>query len=359
MPSPGTVPLLLPGYHCLVHPGRWGYGARSPVDVSEFANFEDLSSLVSDAAASLAVDSNVQTGSVNWEIVRTDDRPNTTVLEIVVDLGSTQRTVFAKKFKFHPDRPGLEMRIENRIRRSETVLPVVAKMGEHLGVGVASMVAGDADSHSIVTMGVPGVELGRPWRSSPPWRHRDARRIYEQLGSGIRVIEEASVRTSQASDYVTKDEVHAALARVEPVLGRGEGARVSEAAELALTDFNGRDHVSYFSHGDVNHSNVLVDGERIYLIDFDLAERPVTFDLALLMLRLEMERPRLRSWTDSLAACLTDGYGDRDVRLNPSFQLVRLIKLSRGIANARRSGNRSRMRRFLSSLDSTFKTPGG
>jgi len=294
----------------------------------------------------------IDTDQVRWQIGRSLERPYSSVYHVNAALGAGSSVVcYLKTFRVPPDRPDMERRLRDRVLRSRW-------LAEHVGkpsvVAVPPILASDPDQLAIVFLAVEGEPLGKAWNYLVRGRIRSAREQFLRVGRAIREIESLSLQEAEPSSYLDRPNVREAIMDALPYLEDGDAHRMLERVDELYHLFARKESQSYFSHGDVNHSNVLLDRDHVYLIDFDLSSRPVTFDLSLFLLRLELERPAFRPWSDAIATWTAEGYGAPDIRSDPAFALVRLIKLSDSIMAAASREDQRRLGRYVSILEKSL-----
>lgn len=292
---------------------------------------------------------------LEWRIRRTLERRESAVYEVEATLGPDEQVnCYVKTFRVPPDRPNMEIRLRNRVNRTAWLADLVAERERSRIVGVPQVLASDSELRTIVSCAVRGEPLGKVWSHLLPGRIRAARSTFQKLGRAIREIEEISTSVAPPSTYLDRRRVDSALATTLPHLVDGGSHWAEETVDSLHDRYASESSGSYWCHGDINHSNVLIDHGLVNLIDFDLSSRPHTFDLSAFLLRLEFERPAVSLWSDSVAGWVLEGYGEPDARTHPAFALVRLIKLSNSIESASRRGDRPRLRRYASSIQNTL-----
>ena len=324
-------------------------------DPSAREDLAHLLELVDEGLARYAKSSGRDPEWVRWDVTDMQDRPGSTVLEIEArfDAGAAV-TCFAKRFSVPPGRPTMARRLRDRVERTATVTDRLGTIGRSHEVGVATTLAYDVDALALVSLGVGGRPLGKALTHAlTPARRRRAEHIYPHVGEAMRTVETVSTDLAPQSSYLSVENVEKAMSAVVPFLGPDERRRTEAIFSDLHNAYVADPGESYFCHGDINRSNVLVDGDWINLIDFDLSSRPVTYDLSMLLMRLEMERPRLASWQRQVSSWVIEGYGGEQAVATPAFHLVRLIKVGFGVQRNADKNRPERVRRFLRSLRST------
>lgn len=284
------------------------------------------------------------------------DRRFSTVYKIVVKTDSGSEVIcYAKRFKQPLRDPDQAKRLRLRVERSSMVSERISEAGRPLGVGVAEVLAADTEQLTVVTLGVGGDPLGRAWTHAiTPARRARSEGLFGQIGQAIREIESASVGEAPPTGYLERPKIEHAIAAAIPYLPETDRRRTTALVRSLHDEYSANDGGTFFCHGDINHSNVLVDGGVINLIDFDLSSRPLTYDLSLYLMRLEMERQPTQSWTRQVKDWVIAGYGTTDIVQTPAYSLVQVVRLARGIERSAALGNTRKMRRFAETLRSTL-----
>ena len=296
----------------------------------------------------------IEPASVEWRIGRSLERPHSSVFQVNATLDTETSVVcYVKTFRVPLDRPDMANRLQERVLRTRWLADHLGDAGEPSSVRVPPVLASDPEQLAIVFLAVEGEPLGKAWSHILKGRIRSARARFHRVGRAIREIESLSLAVAEPSSYLDRANVVQAITDALPYL-EGGPHRIQERVDEVYHDFATADSQSYFSHGDINHSNVLLTGDRVYLIDFDMSSRPITFDLSVFLLRLELERPAIGPWSDTVARWVAEGYGAPDVRTDPAFALVRLIKLSDSIKAAARRDNQRKLRRYVSVLEKSL-----
>lgn len=283
------------------------------------------------------------------------ERPDSTVFKVTASLDAESSMVcYVKSFRVPPHRPWMEQRLRNRVERS-ALMGRMRDSGDGTRLLMPEVLATDPDQLAIVSVGIDGDPLGKAWRHLvTPRRLVAAEQTFVGVGRAIRDVEAMSLGRAEPTTYLDEERVQRALDIVLPVLSRSEAERTAAVVRTLHDEYAASPGGSYYCHGDINHSNVLIDGDQVNLIDFDLSSRPRTFDLSMFLLRLDLERPVLRPWTEKVKAWVVEGYGQSDVAKTPAFSLVRLIKLSGGIARNVQRGNQRRIRRYVARLEESL-----
>ncbi len=338
--------------------GRGVLGTASLASLKSAGLTVDEVALVSAAIERLAV-SRDWSGSetASWHVDSPIKRQQALVIPIRFLLGEDEAVhLFLKKLRPAADNPGRHARYLAAVERGPILSERVTRLGATRGVGVGRVLAADPERLATVTLGVQGEPLRKAWSRAFGLQARSrVLTVYQAIGDSIAVIESASLGDAEAVPYVEESRLGALVESASPYLRQEVLKRLGAAIRGLSEEWRADPAPFYHSHGDLNRSNILIDGSSINLIDFDWSPRPRSFDLAMLLLRLEMERPRLNRWTRSVSDRVVDGYGDPDVRASAPYLLVRLKKLTSGVRSAGRSGNRGLFRRFSAVLNETLR----
>lgn len=262
-------------------------------------------------AADQIVDPSRRHPPVTWTVGQRVDRPGSTVFPITFIHGQRRVAAFFKTLHVPPEDPRLERRLQRR--RDELSLTSestkrVSRALADLPIHVQTPLAIDPDTQSIISLAVPGKPIGLAIRHASPSHRRRARYLWALLGTGLRRWEDA---TTTAID---DDHQQLVIDAFEGVLQRAPArldvSSVNHYRRIAHTLVEGLpQHCAVIAHGDVNNTNILVAGNAIGLIDTSWTIKPAGFDLAFYISHLELELPRLPSWTHQLIRSLVVGYG--------------------------------------------------
>ena len=291
---------------------------------------------------------------IPWFVVEHMDREMSTVTRIRADLlGGHVIDCFLKTFR-PVERVAMSRRVRERIERAPWLFEAAAASPRFAGFGVPEVLSWDADLLSLMTLALPGRPLGKAW--THVLRPSRARRLFGAVGGAMSALEGLSAGTTGPDEYLRDESIRKAIDALVLHLPRERAAGARAAFESVHRSFQADPGPSYYCHGDVNHSNVLVDGNVVNLIDFDLSPRPVGFDVAMFLMRLELERPTVPAWTRVVSNHVLAGYGNPDVIRSPAYQLIRLVKLSGSLTRHVDRGNTKRAAKFLAGIESTLST---
>jgi aminoglycoside phosphotransferase (APT) family kinase protein len=185
----------------------------------------------------------------------------------------------------------------------------------------------DAESLTIVTMGVSGVPFGGVARHlTTPTSRRRASRWMELTGRAARLIEEC---TTGDGDDREDERLELLARRVERVVpwvstevADGLRRQVTHLYEQAIA----LEQPIIYTHGDFSPTNLLVDA-GIGLIDFEWVPRLRHFDLANLVFRLEFDTGLPVRMVKPMVSAALHGYGRPDVVATPNWRLHRISNL--------------------------------
>jgi hypothetical protein len=290
-----------------------------------------------------------------WETLRRIERPRSTLFLLRAHGGDGVQTDAYYKVSHPPPYAG-----ERRERWVATVRAGLARSIE-LERRLAALVAGedigfaralavDPDALAVVTLAVTGEAMGKVWRHALT---RGARaRAVEPLilaGRAARLIEQCTTAPVEPEGPSQSAVIDRRLARVDSILPPSTMQRLERRMVELESEMMSEPTPMVYCHGDFSSSNLLVDGDRIGLIDFTWPLRQRGFDLAHFAFRLEYDTAIPPALTAPLVDALIDGYGDPDVTRRPGYRFVRLSKLLKVLEDqaswwGRRAGRARRAR---------------
>lgn len=288
--------------------------------------------------------------ALEWSVGGRIEGASSTVLRLSLGVDGRQVPIYVKQFHPPPgdDQGKWARKYRTGVERSVQLSNRICGMGEIEGIAIARTLAADPERLLTVNTGVAGRPLGKAWRSL--WRDPQATRYtYWHIGRSIALVERASLGEAADTGYLDRFATEERRRLIPTCFDQAETDRLGVLLGSLHRQFSERAARSfYYCHGDINHSNVLLDRGQVSLIDFGWAARPVAFDLCLFLLRLETERPRVEFHTQRLIQWVLEGYGSPQVRGSPGFTLVRFWKLFELIAHLEKSGKSTQLRRAVS-----------
>ena len=272
---------------------------------------------------------------MSWSPLEPLQRATSTVIPIEMRIGDSRELMLFHK-SFHP--PVLTSESLDRwrvsfatgIERDLRLVPRFQHLASPSGVDIRRILAFDQERLMVVTLGVRGQPLGRVLRyATRSARRSEARKLFPMVGKAMKMLELASEGENVPDDHVNDYSVGLAEGRLQAHLSRTEAREAVSRLESLYVAFQGQPRPgAYYAHGDIDASNVLVDGERLNLIDFAWAPRPLGFDIARFLLRVGLESPGLAPWNRHVSQLVLEGYGDEAVIQSPSYALVQILKLA-------------------------------
>jgi hypothetical protein len=285
--------------------------------------------------------------TLEWLVGERIERRSSTLfpLRMATPAGGAMRAFY----KISHPRPHRVEAVRAGLARTQELSSSLMAPCDGEGIQPAPVLAADPGTLTVVTLALPGRPLGlTPRHVISRNRRQAALGIFRRIGKAIRLIElsgkpAVAMREDEQWGRTPRD-----LQRVEELFSPREAAALGRRLkELYVAAAEGEDEV--FSHGDMRHTNVLVSGEHIGLVDLQWQVRLRGFDLAYLAVRIEYETVAVRPWTSALVAALVGGYGDPEIRSSPSWRFYRLRRLIRrathpvrGLAKGRVTVQRAR-----------------
>ncbi|HSM46139.1 MAG TPA: phosphotransferase, partial [Acidimicrobiia bacterium] len=297
--------------------------------------------VLSEAAVSLRSLLRVDAHDIEWVVGPRLVRPRSTLFRLEAHGGGSLLTqVYYKVATPLPPGSGkrrLRRREESRagLARSTRLETTLARLVDGEDITFARSLAVDESRMITVTMAVPGVSLGRPWRHSLTRQRRSRLEIWlERAGRAARLVEECT------QDEVVLDEESEAerwerrLRVIQPILPERTVAAVEKVWERLLDAALRDPDPAKYAHGDFSSTNLLV-GEELGLIDLGWVARLSGFDCAHLCFRIEYDSPLPESVTARFVRAVEEGYGEADLRSRPAWMYYRLGMLLRVAAEYR------------------------
>jgi len=320
--------------------------------------------LLRTAAASLAgSDGSADRDETRWEILRRIERPRSSLFLLRAHgPGGMQADAYYKIS--HPPPYASERRerwvatVRSGLARSMELERRLAVLVEGEDIGFARALAVDPDALAVVTLAVTGEAMGKVWRHALT---RGARaRVAEPLilaGRAARLIEQCTTDPIEPEGPSQSAVIDRRLARVDSILPPSTMQKLERRmVELESEMMNGPMPMVY-CHGDFSSSNLLIDGDRIGLIDFTWPLRQRGFDLAHFAFRVEYDTAIPAGLTAPLVDALVEGYGDPKALERPGYRFVRLSKLLKVVEDGGKSwwGSRhGRARRARAEIEASL-----
>lgn len=305
------------------------------------------------AAASLAgPNGSFDPDGTSWEILGRIERPRSTLFLLRahgVDLAVHTDAYYKVS---HPPPYEGERRerwvatVRSGLVRSIELEQRLAALVAGEGITFARALAVDPDALAVVTLAVTGEAMGKAWRHALT---RPARaRAVEPLilaGRAARLIEQCTTDLVEPEGPSQSAVIDRRLARVDSILPPSTMQRLERRMAELESEMVGEPLPMVYCHGDFSSSNLLLDGDRIGLIDFTWPLRQRGFDLAHFAFRLEYDTAIPAALTAPLVAALVEGYGNPDVTGQPGYRFVRLSKLLKVLEDQRSWSGRGRRAR--------------
>lgn len=264
------------------------------------------------------------------------------VLIVRVDVPGRSFDLFLKRARAD-DGPDRLARVRRDLRREfEALTTVYATLRRENGLQAARPVACYPDLETLVTERIPGMTLRHILhRRAAWWTGKDGvqrlERIASEIGHWLRVFQAGESHDTTVSVTELRQYLDDRLGRL--VARRWLG--ITERERIALLDyFDARasrlttaDLVQARSHGDFNPENIIINGEKVGVVDFSMIQpAPRLLDVTHLYMGLDVLRRRPWYRPAALAsamAALLEGY---DAELRPSQPMFELMALQHGVA---------------------------
>lgn len=310
------------------------------------------------AAARLEALGVVAAGSrLEWEVVRRFDRRRSVVFQVRAAVAGT--AAVDAYYKSDIGRPHETTPNEVRKQTISDGLEIAAELTDGLidlardrRIGAARVLATDPATQTIVTAAVAGRPLGKS--KMPPLSRTErarTRSLFTAVGEAARLIEEAAREAASGvapAPAVMWDLIEWRLEASHAAIGPRLATRVESSLKALSADLSRDDAV--YVHGDFSRGNILVDGDKINMIDFRWVPRLRSFDVSHIAYRIDYDLPFPDPWRTQLVRAVLDGYGQPDLTTSAPWRINRIQHLL-GITSRRaRRGDFLRKRRARSEL---------
>jgi hypothetical protein len=276
-------------------------------------------------------------GEVRLEPVRHQEHPFSHVTRVAVCSGvEPPRHIFVKLFKPKPDLGDDAMR--RRVRHEfDVTARVHAAMAEWRHYGTVKPLACYPDLLAIVTEEAAGATLLAHLDAQARWfptsaRLQRLRQTAEAIGGWLRAFQQIDHSPGAVPLHDLRDYVEP---RLERLVRSRDGELTDETAERVLqyidtlgSVVSADDLREVSTHADFGFGNILVDGDRIVVLDLAMMRRGVrVLDLARLVMQLDLlvGKPVFRPQTiAALRQALMAGF---DATLTPADPLFRIVSM--------------------------------
>lgn len=299
------------------------------------------SDVLSQAAVSLRSLLRVDAPDIEWVVGPRLLRPRSTLFRLEAHGGGSFLThVYYKVATPLPPGSGkrrLRRREESRagLARSMRMETTLARLVDGEEITFARSLAVDESRMITVTLAVPGVSLGRPWRHSvTPQRRSRLENWLERAGRAARLIEECAQGEVDFDEESEGQRWERRLRVIRPTLPERTVVAVEKAWERLLDAALRDSDPAKYAHGDFSSTNLLV-GEELGVIDLGWVARLRGFDCAHLGFRMEFDSPLPESVTARFARAIEEGYGEADLQNRPAWMYYRLGMLLKVAADYR------------------------
>lgn len=268
------------------------------------------------------------------EVLSVEARPFSEVARVRVSTGSRAVLAFVKMFRLKDDAPRHLAMMRERIERDfETSLRVSTALASVEGCAAVRPLACLPEHLALVTEEAGGETLSALLERRLSWRDpaaaADMEPVFERVGRWLNVFQACQPVGGEMT-------TEAILAYLEVRLRRLGGfrsafddrcqQRVVEHVRSLVAQLAPQDLQERAVHGDFALGNVLVDGERVTVLDFAMASRGLRLhDLAHAWLQLDLlcAKPKFRpSAVRRLHAALLRGYDPTLETAHPLFRLL-------------------------------------
>jgi aminoglycoside phosphotransferase (APT) family kinase protein len=258
--------------------------------------------------------------------------------------GNSSRCIFVKAFKTRGPSADDRQFMRARVEKDFTVtLKIHEAFRAYEDLAVVRPIACFADELVLVTEEATGEPFHMALERSAVWQPaQDSLKQLIQLARGIGTWLRHFQAVDRTNRRVSLDDMREYLDfRLRRLVANPKAAFSEQRRSAVLSYFDARrqdvetaDLTEVLVHGDLCPSNILVDGQRVIVIDFAMACRGgVYFDVARLFTQLDFltAKPKFRPHVVAqLQAALLEGF---DPALHPSNALFQLYELQHVICH--------------------------
>lgn len=269
-----------------------------------------------------------------WTILRREVRKGSTLFRLAAAHPSGPTHAWAKTdvpsaSSAKRDRVDQQLvRFRDSLAFEEQVSPLLALELAARDVRFDRPLAINIEQLSAVRLEVPGRQLGRTLGHSLFGR-RASLDTLSQIGAVVRHIEAITKSFGASFDRAQLQRcVEAELERAAPNLDTEMHRRVANRAHELTADIDVSSS-AVRGHGDLSPTNILVDSDRLGLIDFSWRRSLAGESVARLVARLSVEPRTPAGWKRSAVAAVLRGYGHDGVDSWRLAYLLRLLRWSR------------------------------
>jgi hypothetical protein len=257
---------------------------------------------------------------------------------VKVETGDSISYAYVKVFKLEEDSPdGLE-RMRKRVARDYAATERAYRgLLAHDGLSAVRPIAFFPEDLAIVTEEATGISLDEVLRRSAIWRAKGERlerlkRVFARIGRWVKAFQTIGEPGKQISLDDMRQYLDVRLVKLVNVnsasFDESDRRRALHFFDATRGEIKEGDLVEVLIHADLSPGNILVDGERITVLDFAMAKTgPVYHDLTHLFIHIE--RLKAKPWlrldvTTALQNTLLQGFAPSIESGQPLFKLLLL-----------------------------------
>jgi hypothetical protein len=275
---------------------------------------------------------------IRIEPVSYTERPFSDVLRIRIEADSAISYAFIKVFKLEDISPGHRERMQNRVARDYAATERSYKgLMACEGLAAVRPIACFPEELAIVTQEAPGHSLENLLKRQAAWRAgsvawNDLEKIFARIGRWVRAFQSIAISDRQLS---LEDMRQYLDVRLEKLVKSGcdwfaesDREQSLRAFDAAACEIERSALVEVPIHGDLSPGNILVDDEKITVLDFTMMKTGAIYhDVS--HLYVHIERLKAKPWirpnvTDALQKTMLRGFDPLTEPHKPLFKLLLL-----------------------------------
>lgn len=276
-------------------------------------------------------------GTVSWKVNDRIIRPFSTIFVIDFISGREQSRAFYKNFHCPRENGKNSWKLElgAGLTRSVALTRTFNELSKAEGTMIAPVLSVEPSMVVSVTRAMPGRAVGQfRWPGLTRGRREGVLEIHRRIGQAIHLLERSSDiwggipnrETKELRRWVQPDSI---LTQAESVQGftKRDLMRLRRNVEKLYAETLSAEDAFVYAHNDLSDGNILLDNQRLGLIDATFLPRYRGYDLAKYAFRLDYQNYSFNAWSDTLIDALLEGYGDANANEQAPWKIIRLLCL--------------------------------